>query len=115
MKTFEIINIMTNAASTLTNLNRVVRKVGADELEEISGESTFMLLAEPCDVIRGLIDALPESLESAEFTKVRDELYPHMYKETKFKEIENLGHEFHSLSHALWNEMQDAKNKFNLS
>ena len=77
------------------------------------------LLGTPTEMVRGLWDSLPESLQSKEGTKLVREFYPHLFKnEDKSYDCARMidpARELHRIIYAIWQELHDAKTKFNLS
>jgi hypothetical protein len=119
IKTIDLIDVLTEAVTSLSNVLRHIRNTFPEVVNEDinvfqleSGE--YLMLTYPMDTLRKLIDMLPEVLVTDEMRKANQELY--LYK-AEIKDSDNLYnltimnnscHFLHTEIHRVYREARDA-------
>lgn len=121
MKTSKLIKLLTDAINAVNEANELVvlgnyvttENGDIDHVGENScWTSKHSLQSAPCQVFRELWDELPESLRSEEGEALVSALYPHKYEADNYAAMRSICHQLHSIVFNLWQEMHDAREKF---
>jgi len=115
MKTASQIKIGTALASSLFSQMSVIGYMNSEQEEQ---NATYLMVSETCDAIRQLFEALPANLKNEEGEELESNLFPHKFENddqsTNWGSFESLVNRNHTFWYDLWQQMQDAKDKFGL-
>lgn len=111
MNTRNILDIYTRATSNLINALDMLNHVGQEQFEEITGQDDFMHVSGPSNVVRDIMECLPESLQHEDHHDLIMSLYPHKCKENMVSMIPAARKAFDH-AHALSKEWYEVKEKF---
>ena len=120
MKANELISVLCDSINAVHEVVELVVKgdYQTDEKGYIAhregilwtAQQTF--LSAPCSVFKALWNELPDSLRCERGNELVRELYPHKYEAENYEPMVRISQELHSIVFKLWQEMHDAKDKF---
>jgi len=119
MKTSELIELLCDAVNAVCETSDLVVNIAPDEDGRYLHDNgqlwtaAHSLLSAPCSVFRTLWDELPENLRTDEQDDMVRKLYPHKYESEGYRGLKTLSQDLHAVVFALWQQMNDAKEKYN--
>ena len=132
MKTSIVINLLcTSISGSLDGLNLLEGlssriddgKILHDEIEDSLYSRSYThvnsIIGSNSELVRELWKELPESVQTEEGTKLTHNFYPHLFKDENkvydFAAMIESARELHRIIYAIWQDLDDARRKFDLS